>query len=58
MNKAHFTEKNSAEVVTGQNEVATGERLREVMNSITRHLHAAINRAVFKLLQSGLTCVS
>ena len=40
--KAYFTEEDSADVVVGQNINAKSERLREVMDSITRHLHAAI----------------
>lgn len=40
--KAYFTEANSAEVVTGQNVNATDARLRQVMDVITRHLHAAV----------------
>ena len=39
---AHFTEENSADIVVGQNSDAKDERLREVMESITRHLHAAV----------------
>jgi len=40
--KAYFTEADSAEVVTSQNVNAKDERLREVMDAITRHLHAAV----------------
>lgn len=40
--KAYFTEENSADVVTGQNVNAKDVRLREVIDAITRHLHAAI----------------
>ncbi|MBD3664168.1 intradiol ring-cleavage dioxygenase [Sulfitobacter aestuariivivens] len=40
--KAHFTEENSADVVVGQNANAQNARLKEVMHSITHHLHAAI----------------
>lgn len=39
---AHFAEETSAEVVTSQNVNAKNARLREVMESITRHLHASI----------------
>ena len=42
MTKAHFTEHNSIEVVTGQNQNAKNERLKDVMNVITRHLHEAV----------------
>ena len=38
----YFTEGNSAEVVTARNANARDARLREVMEVITRHLHAAI----------------
>lgn len=37
-----FTEENSAEVVTGRNKNAKDERLREVMDVITRKLHEAV----------------
>jgi catechol 1,2-dioxygenase len=40
--KAHFTEQNSADVVIGQNLNAKNARLRDVMEVVTRHLHAAI----------------
>ncbi len=40
--KARFTEENSAEIVVSQNEGAKDARLKEVMDSITRHLHAAV----------------
>ena len=40
--RAYFTEEDSADVVIGQNVNAKSDRLREVMDSITRHLHAAI----------------
>jgi catechol 1,2-dioxygenase len=39
---AYFTEADSADVVVGQNVNAKDERLKQVMESITRHLHAAI----------------
>ncbi|MEL6957845.1 MAG: intradiol ring-cleavage dioxygenase [Pseudomonadota bacterium] len=38
----YFTEENSAEVVTSRNENAKDARLAEVMEAITRHLHAAV----------------
>jgi catechol 1,2-dioxygenase len=38
----YFTEENSADVVAGRNRNAGNERLKEVMEIITRHLHAAI----------------
>ncbi len=37
-----FTEKNSAEVVAGRNKNAPDARLKAVMDSIVRHLHAAV----------------
>lgn len=40
--KGYFTEENSAEVVTGRNAKAKNERLKEVMEVITRHLHDAV----------------
>ncbi|MEC7210639.1 MAG: dioxygenase, partial [Pseudomonadota bacterium] len=42
MANAHFNEENSADIVIGQNEQAKDARLREVMEVITRHLHAAV----------------
>ena len=38
----YFTEENSADVVAGRNKNAGNERLKEAMEIITRHLHAAI----------------
>jgi catechol 1,2-dioxygenase len=38
----YFTEDNSADVVAGRNKNAGNERLKEMMEIITRHLHAAI----------------
>ncbi|MEM6565112.1 MAG: intradiol ring-cleavage dioxygenase [Pseudomonadota bacterium] len=40
--KAHFSEENSADVVVSQNANAKNERLRVVMDSVTRHLHAVV----------------
>ncbi len=40
--KGFFTEANSAEVVTGRNRNAPDARLKQVMEVITRHLHAAV----------------
>ena len=42
MATAHFNEENSADIVTGQNVNAKDKRLRQVMDVITRHLHAAV----------------
>ncbi len=42
MVNAYFNEQNSADIVTGQNTNAKDERLREVMEVVTRHLHAAV----------------
>lgn len=39
---AYFTEHDSADVVTSQNVNAEDDRLREIMDVVTRHLHAAI----------------
>lgn len=38
----YFTEADSAEVVTGRNAKATDARFREIMDVVTRHLHAAV----------------
>ncbi|MEM7461567.1 MAG: intradiol ring-cleavage dioxygenase [Pseudomonadota bacterium] len=38
----YFTEENSAEVVAGRNANAKDERIKQVMEIVTRHLHAAI----------------
>ncbi|MEO0936528.1 MAG: intradiol ring-cleavage dioxygenase [Pseudomonadota bacterium] len=64
--KAYFTEDNSAEVVTSQNVNAQDARLREVMDAITRHLHAAVKEieptqeewfaAIQFLTATGHTC--
>ena len=40
--KGYFTEENSVEVVTGRNAGARDERLKEVMEVITRKLHEAV----------------
>lgn len=40
--KAYFSEVNSAEVVTHQNVNAKDARLKDVMEVLTRHLHAAV----------------
>lgn len=64
--RAYFTEEDSADVVTGQNINAKDERFREIMNSITRHLHAAIKeieptqdewmKAIMFLTNTGHKC--
>lgn len=64
--KAYFTEANSAEVVTGQNVNAKDARLQQVMDVITRHLHAAVKeieptqeewfKAIQFLTATGHTC--
>lgn len=64
--KAYFTEANSAEVVTGQNINAPDARLKEVMDALTRHLHAAIKeieptqeewfKAIMFLTETGHKC--
>ena len=38
----YFTEANSADVVTGRNAKAQNPRVRQVMDAIVRHLHAAV----------------
>ncbi len=40
--QGYFTEANSAEVVVGRNAKAKDARLAEVMDAVTRHLHAAV----------------
>ena len=40
--QGYFTEQNSAEVVSGRNKNASDERLKEIMEIVTRHLHAAV----------------
>ena len=40
--RGYFTEADSADVVVGRNAKAENERLAQVMESITRHLHAAV----------------
>ena len=42
MATAHFNEENSADIVTGQNVNAKDERLRQVMDVITRHLRLPV----------------
>ena len=64
--RAYFTEEDSADVVVGQNLNAKDARLREVMESITRHMHAAIKEieptqeewmaAIQFLTKTGHTC--
>ena len=64
--QGYFTEENSAEVVTGRNRNAKDARLREVMEVITRHLHAAVKeieptqeewlKAILFLTEVGHTC--
>ena len=64
--KARFTEADSAAVVTAQNVNADDVSLREVMNVITRHLHAAVKeieptqdewmQAIQFLTATGHTC--
>ena len=64
--KAYFTEDDSADVVTSQNVNAADARLREVMDAITRHLHAAIKeieptqeewmKAIMFLTDTGHKC--
>jgi catechol 1,2-dioxygenase len=62
----YFTEANSAEVVTGRNRNAKDARLAQVMEVVTRHLHAAVKeieptqdewlKAILFLTEVGHTC--
>jgi len=64
--QGYFTEANSAEVVISRNRAATDERLRQVMEVIIRHLHAAVKeiepteeewfRAIMFLTETGHMC--
>jgi catechol 1,2-dioxygenase len=70
MNASHesgyFTEENSADVVIARNEAAQDARLKEVMEVLTRHLHAAVKeieptqeewlRAIMFLTDTGHMC--
>lgn len=40
--KGFFTEENSIEVVTGRNKNAKDERLKQIMEVVTRKLHEAV----------------
>lgn len=62
----YFTEANSAEVVVARNKNATDERLKQVMEVITRKLHEAVKeieptqeewfRAIMFLTETGQIC--
>jgi catechol 1,2-dioxygenase len=64
--KGFFTEENSVEVVTGRNRNATDERLKQVMEVITRKLHEAVKEieptekewfeAIMFLTRTGQLC--
>ncbi|KQT02850.1 6-chlorohydroxyquinol-1,2-dioxygenase [Rhizobium sp. Leaf391] len=64
--KGYFTEENSVEVVTSRNAGAKRERLREVMEVVTRKLHEAVKEleptqeewmdAILFLTRTGHTC--
>lgn len=64
--KGFFTEKNSVEVVTGRNKNAGDERLKQVMEVITRKLHEAVKEieptekewfdAIMFLTKTGQLC--
>ncbi|MGR3469258.1 MAG: intradiol ring-cleavage dioxygenase [Shimia sp.] len=66
MADGYFTEDTSAQVVTARNADATDARLAEVMEAITRHLHAAVKEieptqeewfaAIQFLTATGHTC--
>ncbi len=62
----YFTEENSAEVVAARNANATDDRLRECINIIVKHMHAAIKemeptqeewfKTIMFLTDTGHTC--
>ncbi|MBF2714116.1 6-chlorohydroxyquinol-1,2-dioxygenase [Agrobacterium vitis] len=64
--KGYFTEENSVEVVTNRNANAKSERLKEVMEVVTRKLHEAVKEleptqdewmeAILFLTRTGHTC--
>ncbi|MBY5440347.1 intradiol ring-cleavage dioxygenase [Rhizobium leguminosarum] len=64
--KGYFTEENSVEVVTSRNAQARDERLKRVMEVVTRKLHEAVKEleptqdewieAIFFLTCTGQTC--
>jgi protocatechuate 3,4-dioxygenase beta subunit len=64
--KGFFTEENSVEVVTGRNQNAKDERLKQVMEVITRKLHEAVKEieptekewfeAIMFLTKTGQLC--
>jgi catechol 1,2-dioxygenase len=64
--KGFFTEENSVEVVTGRNRYAKDERLKQVMEVITRKLHEAVKEieptekewfeAIMFLTRTGQLC--
>jgi catechol 1,2-dioxygenase len=64
--KGYFTEENSVEVVTGRNANAGSERLKQVMEVITRKLHEAVKEleptqdewmeAILFLTRTGQMC--
>jgi catechol 1,2-dioxygenase len=64
--KGYFTEENSVEVVTGRNANAKSERLKQVMEVITRKLHEAVKEleptqdewmeAILFLTRTGQMC--
>jgi len=64
--KGYFTEENSVEVVTSRNANAESERLKQVMEVITRKLHEAVKEleptqeewmeAILFLTRTGHTC--
>ncbi len=64
--KGFFTEENSVEVVTGRNRKAQDERLKQIMEVVTRKLHEAVKeiepthdewmQAIMFLTRTGQTC--
>lgn len=64
--KGYFTEKSSAEVVAARNAKAENERLRDCVNILVKHVHAAIKemepsqeewfKTIMFLTETGHTC--
>jgi hydroxyquinol 1,2-dioxygenase len=64
--KGYFTEENSVEVVTGRNAGASSDRLKQVMEVVTRKLHEAVKeleptqdewmQAILFLTRTGQMC--
>ncbi|MBM1221384.1 intradiol ring-cleavage dioxygenase [Ponticoccus sp. SC2-23] len=64
--QGYFTEENSAEVVAARNANASNERLRDCVNILVKHIHAAVKEmeptqdewfeAIMFLTRTGQTC--